>query len=183
MELINPDVIDKTTDLVKRAVDHKITDSKTLAGATEIVRWIRGVQDEIRGTFRPHIQMANQQHKSLIATEKRFLDPLAQAELTLKSKIGEYNRQVEADRRAAEELARELSTPAEQVQAVFEVPKPRGLSEQTHWKFRIVDESLLPREYLMPDTGKIGGVIRAAKGTVTIPGVEAYAEKSTVVRS
>lgn len=48
---------------------------------------------------------------------------------------------------------------------------------QTRWKFKIVDASKIPREYLVPDETKIGGVIRATKGAVTIPGVEAFSER------
>jgi len=44
-------------------------------------------------------------------------------------------------------------------------------------KFRIVDESLIPRQYLVPDMVKIGGVVRALGCTVNIPGIEIYEER------
>ena len=46
------------------------------------------------------------------------------------------------------------------------------------WKMRIVDESLLPREYLIPDEKKLNGMAKVSKGTLKIPGVEFYPEKS-----
>lgn len=45
------------------------------------------------------------------------------------------------------------------------------------WKFRITDEKKLPLEYLMPDSGKIGKVVRAMKEVTNIPGVEVYSDK------
>jgi len=35
---------------------------------------------------------------------------------------------------------------------------------------------LIPREYLIPDEVKIGGVVRATKGSIQIPGIEIYSE-------
>jgi len=37
---------------------------------------------------------------------------------------------------------------------------------------------LIPREYLMPDEKKINGVARSGRGTILIPGVEIYSERS-----
>lgn len=58
-----------------------------------------------------------------------------------------------------------------------------GASTRTTWKFRIVNASLVPREYLAVDEVKIGGVVRAMKGATNIPGVEAYPDATTAFRS
>ena len=47
-----------------------------------------------------------------------------------------------------------------------------------NWKFRVADASKIPREYMMPDLVKIGGVVRATRGTMLIPGIEAYPENT-----
>ncbi len=44
------------------------------------------------------------------------------------------------------------------------------------WKYRIVNESLIPREYHMVDLPKIGAVVRALKSKCKIPGIEVYEE-------
>lgn len=62
------------------------------------------------------------------------------------------------------------------------VPKVAGISYRETWKHRIVDASLIPREYLMPNESSIATVIAATKGAVKIPGVEAVVERGTVVR-
>lgn len=60
------------------------------------------------------------------------------------------------------------------------VPKmeqPKGISYRDVWKFRIVDAARVPREYLVVDEIKIGGVVRALKGDTRIEGVDVYSEK------
>lgn len=61
--------------------------------------------------------------------------------------------------------------------------KRPGVAMRSIWKFRITDASKLPREYLMPDETKIGGVVRALKGDCQIEGIEAYEEKVVSGRS
>ena len=63
------------------------------------------------------------------------------------------------------------------------VPKVDGISSRGGWKFRIVDEALIPREYLSVDEGKIGKVVRALEGRTNIPGVEVYEEKTIVAEA
>lgn len=48
---------------------------------------------------------------------------------------------------------------------------------RTVWKARIINEKLIPREYLVPDLVKINGVVRSLKGSANIPGVQAYEER------
>jgi hypothetical protein len=83
--------------------------------------------------------------------------------------IEEAHDKVEAIMAAAPEIPEEADT--------------AGLVIREDWKFSIVDASLIPREYLVPDEKKIGRIVRALKGDANIPGVRAYSEKSTAVRS
>ncbi len=77
----------------------------------------------------------------------------------------------------------------------YEPPKPVGkpverirrtagggsVSFRKDPQFEVVDESLLPREYLMPDLGKIGKVVRA--GIKNIAGVRIWEKTSTRTRA
>lgn len=67
-----------------------------------------------------------------------------------------------------------IETPA------YVAPKDAGL--RTTWKFRIIDQNLIPREYMVPDVVKIGAVVRTTKGTVPIAGIEAYADQTANLR-
>lgn len=64
-----------------------------------------------------------------------------------------------------------------------DVPKVVGVSSRKNWTFRITDESLLPREYLMPNESAIRQVVKALKDKTNIAGVEVYADDSVTVRA
>lgn len=101
----------------------------------------------------------------------------------------EIARKAEEDRRIREAEQAEKEGRNQEAQAIIEepvyvppvviektTPKVQGISMQKIWKFRIVNPALIPREYMVPDQVKIGGVVRATKGSVQIPGVEIYSE-------
>lgn len=55
-------------------------------------------------------------------------------------------------------------------------PRAAGTAVKKAWKFRVVDASKVPRDYLAIDEAKIRGVVNAMKGDTRIPGIEVYAE-------
>lgn len=57
-----------------------------------------------------------------------------------------------------------------------ETPKIGGVSFRQNWKARIVDDSLIPRAYMVPDMVKINAHVRSMKQASNIPGVEAYSD-------
>lgn len=77
-------------------------------------------------------------------------------------------------------LQQEIIVEAPKVES--EIPKVEGLSVRRPWKGEVVDASLLPREYLMPDEKKINAVVRALGERAVIPGVKIYQESITVGR-
>lgn len=56
-------------------------------------------------------------------------------------------------------------------------PKAEGMSSATNWTFRITDETLIPRDYLMVDEKKIRQVVKALKNKCSIPGVQVYPDQ------
>lgn len=86
----------------------------------------------------------------------------------------------DGENEAAEEL---IDAPIETPAVV--IPKeeaPSGISYRDVWKFQVVDDSLVPREYMTIDEKKIGGVVRALKGETNIKGVRVYCEKTVAGR-
>jgi len=57
-----------------------------------------------------------------------------------------------------------------------------GLSYRTDWRYRIIDESKVPRKYWVIDEKLLAADVRVLKGSEEIPGIEQYAEKTPVVR-
>jgi len=56
--------------------------------------------------------------------------------------------------------------------------KADGLVRRDRWTYAIVDATQVPREYLAVDHQKLGAVVRALKGTIQIPGIRVWAERT-----
>lgn len=85
---------------------------------------------------------------------------------------------------ASEEMVEEILTqPVRVPYPIPSLPEPRapspkvkGVASTTTYGFRIVNPSAVPREYWCIDEQKIGRVVRAMRGQITIPGVEVTVE-------
>lgn len=55
-------------------------------------------------------------------------------------------------------------------------PKVQNTSVRTFWRYEIVDEAAIPREYMCVDERAIGATVRTRKGSTSIPGVRVYSE-------
>ena len=56
-----------------------------------------------------------------------------------------------------------------------ETPKMKEMQARETWQFEVVDEKLVPREFMSPDPKKIGAVVRSQKKLANIPGVRIWA--------
>lgn len=79
-------------------------------------------------------------------------------------------------------LEEAIQAPSPMVSVPSSLPRIQGRSSREIWTFEITDEKLIPRDYLMVDTVKIGGVVRAMRGTTNIPGVKAKPQNSVTQR-
>ena len=143
-----------------------------------------------------------------LAEAEAYIKPLISSYLTKQEKIrkAEEVRLAEIARKQAEEdallaaiSAEEDATrngatkedAAQEAQAIIDQPvyiapvvvpktvqKIAGISTTKQWKFRIADESKIPRQYLMVDEQKIGQIVRAMKDQADIPGIDVYSVDS-----
>jgi len=109
-------------------------------------------------------------------------------------------RRIEAEMRAAEEerrlqaaIAAENSGRQEQAEKILDIPisisvpktelppsAPKmegGPVYRTVWKVEVTDESILPREMMVPDLVKLGQLARVMKEKFSVPGARAYSER------
>lgn len=66
---------------------------------------------------------------------------------------------------------------------VPKTPKANGLSIREYLDIEIIDASLVPREYCIPDEVMIRQVVKKMKGKIEIPGVRIFTKKSASVRT
>ena len=133
---------------------------------------------------------------------KTFIGPLDDTERVLKGKIGQYQARLEMERRkaqaAAEKAAREAQArldaeaKAANVEPVrVEVPTAPPPASVTRteagtssikkvWKFEVIDETEVPREYCEPSDKLIREAVKG--GIRKIPGVRIYEENQVNLR-
>lgn len=130
---------------------------------------------------------------SFVAEQQRLAREAEEAARKAAMEEAERKAREEAERRAIEDaIALEEIGDAEGAQAVLENPAPvavqyvapapvapavaqvQGVTTREDWDFRIVDDSLIPREYLLVNEQALRAVAKSTKGRARIPGVEFY---------
>lgn len=128
----------------------------------------------------------DQQQEAIRLAEQRRLEEIARKEEEERRLMEAIAAEEEAMRNGATKEDAQVESTAIINEPVYVPPVviPKAVPKMTGGpvyrtisKFRIVDESLIPRAYLTPDMVKIGGVVRALKGQHGIPGVEHYEER------
>lgn len=169
----------------KMANDLRIESSDDLVKASELLKTVSDGEKTI--TSRKE-EITRPLMKAL-ASGRDLFKPLelgfADAKKVIKSKMLGF--QAEEEERIAKETARAEArvakgtmrpeTAAAKLEAIGTAPK---MNTRTLVKVRVVDETLIPREYLVPDMTKITEAV--LRQGASIPGVEKYEEKIVAVR-
>lgn len=136
-------------------------------------------RDKIAKPVKAAIDRLRQQCGAYVAEMRRRAEEEAakkRAEAEAEARREAERLRKEADKLKTPELAEARRELADMIVApTVEVETTAAVSSvktRVTYSFLIEDESKLPREYLVPDTAKIGRVVRAHQGAVTIPGVK-----------
>lgn len=125
------------------------------------------------------------QQEAIRLAEQRRLEEIARKEAEERALMDAIAAEEEAQRNGAtkeeaqQESAAIISQPVYVAPVVLqkETPRVAGLSFRTIWKARVVNEALIPRQFMAVDMVKVNGVVRSLKGQHGIPGIEAYEER------
>jgi hypothetical protein len=127
--------------------------------------------------FRMEQERIRRAEEQRIADEaKKEADERALAEATALEASGDSDLADMVLQNAAE-------APAPVVVLESSVPKQDGISKRVNWRYEVVDETKVPREFMVPSDLKIGAVVRSQKGLTKIPGVRVWSEETVSVRS
>lgn len=135
----------------------KTTDDVEVAKA--YVSLADGRIKEIKEYFAPLKKVAKESHQQLVDREKDALKPYTNAKGKLKAALGAFQKKLDKAVEAQGEDALVASNVA---------------ATRKFWKFKIVDEEKVPREYMAPDEKKLGSLARTEKEKASVPGVEFY---------
>jgi len=173
--------------------------------AVEDLSLISNLKKALEERRKEYTQPLNAHLKEINEAFKGMVTPIELADATLRGKVGAYNREQERLRQEAER-ARALREEALTIEAkltqqtgeIFPETAPAVVMPEFHpatkvftdvgylntrkvRKYRVINFSLLPDEYKLEDSVKLGKVVRA--GINSIPGVEIYEEDSLVITS
>jgi len=177
-----------------RAVKIVIATDEDVKSVTNDLSVIAGLKKAIEEKRKEYTQPINDHLKAVNEAFKNFTEPLNVADKSIRYKVLEYRHEQERIRqeqerinqlrieaaRAEMELKGELTESVELVEERPEQPQhywaeAGELGTVTIWKFEVIDFSLLPDQYKLPDMVKIRKVITAG---ATIPGVKAWKEET-----
>ncbi|HEY9874609.1 MAG TPA: hypothetical protein V6D12_14310 [Candidatus Obscuribacterales bacterium] len=130
------------------------------------------------------VAYTTEQERIRLEQERKLQEEARKAEEKRKRELEEQAKKWEAKGNAekAEEkrqMAEEVYVPTPVVPV--QVEKAANESYREIWKFRIVDESLIPREYLVVDEKLLGQTARNGKGKIKVPGVEFFSERTLAI--
>jgi hypothetical protein len=140
--------------------------------AVEILRDIKGKHAELEKKRTTITVPLNTALREVNALFKPIQQTLEHGERLLKGKIADYQRALveENARLIVAAAAAETAEEAQEALAATEtVVSPQGVGVRTVWKAVVVDECQIPREYLMPDMGKIQEAVGRGE---EVPGVK-----------
>ena len=188
---------EEASSLCRYAEVRVITCDVDIHSATDDLSLIAKLKKAIEEKRKEYVGPINDHLKTINDAFKNFTEPLNQADSITRQKILDYRKEQERIRqeqerinelrleaaRAEMQLKGELAESVGIVEVKPEQPKhyrteTGTLGTMKVWRFEIIDFSLLPDQYKLPDMVKIRKVITAG---ATIAGVRAWLEESLKV--
>lgn len=148
-------------------------------------------------SFEAHVKGLNHRLGSYLAEQRRIADEARRAAEQKAREEAERLRREQEEAAIAKAAALEaegrhvaariaLQEADKHVQAVAPEPiveqKVAGISLRDNWKWRVVDENAVPREFLQINESMVGAIVRSQKERTRIAGIEVYNEPTSVGR-
>jgi len=185
----------QAVEMLRFAELRVVANNEDIKLATEDLALIADARKAVEDLRKEYTIPLNDYLKAVNNTFKLLSDPLTQADKITRNKVLAYRNEQERKRQEAEAINREKMELARREAALHEgqitidlspVPVPEATPSNVRtetgdmgtakvWRFEIIDFTLLPAEYKLPDLVKIGKVIRAG---VAIPGVNSWQENT-----
>jgi len=147
--------------------DIEIKTDEEYKNVCELLKKVKGKANEIKEFFKEPKAKAYENHKSISSMEKDHLNKLSNFEKLAKDRIGSFL------------LSRENSNTIENP---LDTLKVKGVSSSDVYKWRIINEDKIPKQYMMVNDKAINAIIKQTNGRFKIEGIEIYKEKSIRVK-
>ena len=202
----------QTVDLkVQKAKTVIINNQDDYENAVVIIKEIKKLRKRLDDRYKPIQQKTKEANQLALQNIRDYEKPLSEAEQLIRSSMGKYAMKKEQERKAEEnrlqkeaeekerlkikkELAecglnkKEAKEEAEKIEVfvpiaqIKDTTKTNNVTYRLSWKYRVLDISKIPLEYMIENDPKIGSVVRALKKETNIRGIEVYSEKVPIIR-
>lgn len=182
--------------LVDTAHSLVISDEGSAITANDLLTFVATAKKKLEAQRVFLVKPLNDHVKNINAEFKEWVKPLDKADKVVRGKMLDFQREQEALRIEVERLEAErlAAIPDDLNEALAEdlpdLPTPvsrtiegsqGSTSVRKTWAYEVLDEGLVPREYLTVDEGAI--LLAVREGARDIPGVRIYQQESLAVRS
>jgi hypothetical protein len=133
-----------------------IVDKESYERAGTLMVAVKKLRKQIKEVFKPMKDKAQAAHKEIVAQEKKADAEAAATEAILLPAMTAYDEKYGASK-------------------IEGLRKPQDI-----WKFNITDLAKIPREFMEPDTVKIGEYVRTMRESTKIEGIEVYCERGGI---
>ena len=177
----------------------KVEDDIGMTIASDGLAVIAKLKKALEAERKSYTEPLDAYKKSIMETFKVITDPIKEADQVVRDKVLAYQEvvakkkadieRINAEKvRLAEEEMRvhgEMSQPLDLIPVTEDAPsivnsETGGLSTRTNWKWRLVDITLVPKDYLQVNDVLVTTLVRKG-GVREIAGIEIYPEKSLKV--
>ena len=149
---ISTELKGRVQSIVQSAAAADVLDAAGYIKAGGVLRTIKTMRAQVAAVFDPLAKKAHATWKATTETRGQYDDPLAEAEKAIKGNMVAW-----ADEQ----------TPGA-------VPVLGGISLREEWQYEIMDDTLLPREYLVPDHAQIKALVKSLGSQCDIEGVRVF---------
>ena len=169
--LVNPLRTEYTDMLTQLRAALVVNSQLQLDLAGELLKQIKGKMKELEAERKKITKPLLDAKKAVDNLFRPATDAAALVEEILKKAISGY-----IDGQRAAKVAALQAGDHEGALATIEPELPAGVSARTVWKWKLVDASLVPREYWAIDATRVQEHVNTFKGQSQIPGIEAFPE-------
>jgi len=194
-------LVEKSDRFVAQAEEFKVADAPAYQQAGNWLKQIKSKTKELDDLRKSMTKPLDDSKKAIMAFFKPPMERLSTAEVSIKRGMVAYaqieeKKRVEAEEKlrkeqekllekadiaaaaGKEKRAEKFEEKAEMMVTTVQstVQKVAGIQFRKVWRYNIINEKLIPREYLMVDEKKLGELARTEKENANVPGVEFYAD-------
>lgn len=143
---------------VQTAKELIIQTNEDLERAKELVAALKDLQKKVHEVYDPLVESANKTHKKAVAERRKHLEPLEEAEVRVRGRMGTYMTTLDTEARRVEEERRKLET--EHQARVFQEQTPQpSLYPEAPTPRKLSIERLAPKDLPeVPEKPKIEGL-------------------------